>query len=51
MGNDDSPRPGFNHWMAMPGQSEATDPMSNVNGVEQSETTLPAAPPPTDAKQ
>jgi N-acetylglucosamine-6-sulfatase len=35
MGNDDSPRPGFNHWMAMPGQGEAIDPMFNVNGVEQ----------------
>jgi arylsulfatase A-like enzyme len=32
MGNDDSPRPGFNHWVAMPGQGEAIDPSLNVDG-------------------
>jgi len=32
MGNDDSPRPGFNHWVAMPGQGEALDPQLNVDG-------------------
>ena len=32
MGNDDSPRPGFDHWVAMPGQGEATDPSLNVDG-------------------
>ena len=26
MGNDDSPRPGFNHWVAMPGQGKSIDP-------------------------
>lgn len=33
MGNDDSPRPGFNHWVAMPGQGEAIDPHLNVDGT------------------
>jgi N-acetylglucosamine-6-sulfatase len=32
MGNDDSPRPGFDHWVAMPGQGEAIDPQFNVDG-------------------
>ena len=32
MGNDDSPRPGFTDWVAMPGQGEAIDPHLNVNG-------------------
>jgi N-acetylglucosamine-6-sulfatase len=32
MGNDDSPRPGFTHWVAMPGQGEAIDPSLNVDG-------------------
>lgn len=32
MGNDDSPRPGFNHWVAMPGQGEALNPQLNVDG-------------------
>jgi len=32
MGNDDSPRPGFNHWVAMRGQGEALDPQLNVDG-------------------
>ena len=33
MGNDDSPRPGFDHWVAMPGQGEAVDPSLNVDGT------------------
>lgn len=32
MGNDDSPRPGFDHWVSFPGQGESTDPPINVNG-------------------
>jgi Sulfatase len=32
MGNDDSPRPGFTRWVAMPGQGEALDPQLNVDG-------------------
>jgi arylsulfatase A-like enzyme len=32
MGNDDSPRPGFTRWVAMPGQGEAIDPLLNVDG-------------------
>lgn len=32
MGNDDSPRPGFDHWVALKGQGEATDPNLNVDG-------------------
>ncbi len=33
MGNDDSPRPGFSHWVAMKGQGEAVDPEFNVDGT------------------
>ncbi len=32
MGNDDSPRPGFDHWISFPGQGESVDPLLNVNG-------------------
>ena len=32
MGNDDSPRPGFDHWVGMAGQGEAVDPSLNVDG-------------------
>lgn len=32
MGNDDSPRPGFDYWAAMQGQGEAIDPQLNING-------------------
>jgi len=32
MGNDDSRRPGWTHWVAMKGQGEANDPQLNVNG-------------------
>jgi N-acetylglucosamine-6-sulfatase len=33
MGNDDSPRPGFTRWVALPGQGEAVDPLLNVDGT------------------
>jgi len=32
MGVDDSPRPGFDHWVSFPGQGESMDPVFNVNG-------------------
>lgn len=32
MGNDDSPRPGIDHWISFPGQGESTDPLINDNG-------------------
>jgi N-acetylglucosamine-6-sulfatase len=32
MGNDDSPRPGFDRWVGMAGQGEAIDPSFNVDG-------------------
>jgi N-acetylglucosamine-6-sulfatase len=32
MGNDDTPRPGFDHWVAQPGQGEALNPNFNVDG-------------------
>jgi len=38
MGNDDSPRPGFTHWVAMRGQGEAIDPVLNVDGQRQQTT-------------
>ena len=38
MGNDDSPRPGFTHWVAMRGQGEALDPQFNVDGQRVRET-------------
>ncbi|MDP9200262.1 MAG: sulfatase [Pseudomonadota bacterium] len=38
MGNDDSPRPGFTHWVAMRGQGEALDPQFNVNGTRARES-------------
>ena len=33
MGNDDSPRPGFTRWVAMPGQGESLDPHLKVDGA------------------
>ncbi len=33
MGNDDSPRPGFTQWVALPGQGEALNPLLNVDGT------------------
>jgi arylsulfatase A-like enzyme len=35
MGNDDSARPGFDHWISMPGQGTSEDPELNVNGKRQ----------------
>lgn len=32
MGNDDSPRPGFDYWAGMRGQGEAINPKLNING-------------------
>ncbi len=32
MGNDDSPRPGFDHWVSFRGQGEYLDPELNDNG-------------------
>jgi N-acetylglucosamine-6-sulfatase len=32
MGNDDTRRPGWTHWVAMKGQGEAVDPHLNVDG-------------------
>ena len=32
MGNDDTRRPGWSHWVAMKGQGEAIDPNLNVDG-------------------
>ena len=33
MGNDDSPRPGFDTWISFPGQGTYHDPVFNENGV------------------
>lgn len=35
MGNDDSRRPGFDYWVSLKGQGEATDPSLNINGEQQ----------------
>jgi len=32
MGNDDTARPGFGHWVSMKGQGTSFDPILNVNG-------------------
>jgi arylsulfatase A-like enzyme len=32
MGNDDTPRPGFDYWACLPGQGESIDPEINENG-------------------
>jgi len=32
MGNDPTPRPGFDYWVCLPGQGQYQDPMLNVNG-------------------
>lgn len=34
MGNDDSARPGFEHWVSMKGQGTSFDPVLNVNGKQ-----------------
>ncbi|MBI5397279.1 MAG: sulfatase [Verrucomicrobia bacterium] len=33
MGNDDSPRPGFDHWICLKGQGSTFDPELNVDGA------------------
>lgn len=38
MGNDDSRRPGFDHWVCLKGQGTSFDPVLNVNGEVQKET-------------
>lgn len=32
MGNDDSPRPGFDHWVSFRGQGQCNDPPLNIDG-------------------
>ena len=36
MGNDDTARPGFDHWVSMKGQGTSFDPVLNVNGRRRS---------------
>jgi len=38
MGNDDSARPGFEHWVSMKGQGTSFDPVLNVNGQRSKQT-------------
>ncbi len=38
MGNDDSRRPGFDHWVCLKGQGTSFDPVLNVNGEVRKET-------------
>lgn len=38
MGNDSSPRPGFDHWVCLEGQGSTYDPMLNVSGRPRRET-------------
>ncbi len=33
MGNDDSPRPGFDRWVCMKGQGDSNDPTFNLDGT------------------
>src|SRR5262245_53235422 len=35
MGVDDSPRPGFDHWVSVPGQGKYIDPVLNIDGKQQ----------------
>ena len=35
MGNDDTARPGFDHWVSMKGQGTSFDPVLNINGTRQ----------------
>ncbi|MFA6543317.1 MAG: sulfatase [Limisphaerales bacterium] len=37
MGNDDSPRAGFDHWVCLKGQGSTFDPELNVNGSSRKE--------------
>ena len=34
MGNDDTPRPGFDRWVSLKGQGEAVDPSLNIDGTQ-----------------
>ncbi|MSV27962.1 MAG: DUF4976 domain-containing protein [Bryobacterales bacterium] len=34
MGNDDSPRPGFNRWVSFRGQGQYIDPLLNIDGKQ-----------------
>lgn len=38
MGNDDAPRPGFDHWVSFKGQGAYIDPMININGAAEKKT-------------
>lgn len=38
MGNDSSPRPGFDHWLSFKGQGVYTDPLLNFDGKERKVT-------------
>lgn len=38
MGVDDTPRPGFDHWVSVPGQGRYVDPQLNVDGRRLSRT-------------
>lgn len=38
MGNDDSRRPGFDHWVCLKGQGSSFNPDLNVNGTAQKES-------------
>lgn len=38
MGNDDSPRPGFDHWVCLKGQGTSFDPRLNINGQHENFT-------------
>ena len=38
MGEDDSPRPGFNHWVSFKGQGVYENPTLNVNGIARPRT-------------
>jgi N-acetylglucosamine-6-sulfatase len=38
MGNDDSPRAGFNHWVCLKGQGSTFDPELNVDGASRKES-------------
>ncbi len=38
MGNDDSPRNGFDHWVCLKGQGSSFDPELNVNGESRKRT-------------
>jgi arylsulfatase A-like enzyme len=38
MGNDSSPRPGFDYWVCLPGQGVYENPQMNINGKDQKVT-------------